>query len=101
MLTAAGQLFVSLIWVAFVVESARSQTTGSGVSPWPVWVAAWWVAGVPTWAAVKDAAQKQPHERTVQDGAIAITAPLAVAGFFVFFLFPPVSNAAWGWVPHF
>jgi hypothetical protein len=100
LLTVLGQTYVSLVFVAFVVLSTRSLLgDSSGLGRWLVWAAALWVAGAPTWMALKEAARTEV--RTVQHAALTFTAPLSTLGFFLFAFVPKAVSWGWGWVPHF
>ena len=98
--SALGQTYASLTWAVFVVESTRSLVAAQSGMAWPIWIAAWWVSAVSTWAASKDAtyAERRNHQHVAM---LSITAPLATISFFVFAFFPPVASMGWGWVPHF
>lgn len=97
--TLAGQLYVSLSFVAIVLETTETvlaNSTGFGRSI--AWVVTFLVAAAPAFIALADAARAEP--KTVQHAAAALTAPLTTVGFFIFLLAPDVLEAGWGWVPH-
>jgi hypothetical protein len=97
-LTVLGQSYVSLAWVAFVLQTSQSRLAGqSGFGVWVAWLVTFFVATGPATYALKDAAREQ---RNVQHGATVFTAPLTGTGFFVFLFAPIVMRAGWGWVPH-
>jgi hypothetical protein len=99
LLTVAGQLYVSLAFTAFVMQTTTSLLGDSaGLGKWLAWVVTFCVASLPPFIALKDAARAEI--KNVQHGATTLTAPLAVIGFFVFLLVPSIRDAAWGWVPH-
>lgn len=99
-LTVAGQLYASLLFVTLIINFVEARLSGTtGFGKWVVWVVAFIVAVAPTGMALKDAARAE--RRNVQHHAITLTVPLTVIGFFVFCFFPAVMNAGWGWIPHF
>jgi hypothetical protein len=99
-LTVAGQLYVALCFVAFVVALTRHHLAGqSGFGTWVAWAAAWFVSSVTVWAALKDAAQAEV--RNVQHGGAVFTALFAEIGFFPFVFAPGTMSPLWGWVPRF
>jgi hypothetical protein len=99
-ITVASQLYVSLVFVAFVVVSIRSLLgTTSGIASWLVWLVAWWVASAPTSFAMRDAARVEV--KNVQHWSMALTSPLTKVAFWLFVLLPSSMELGWGWVPHF
>lgn len=98
--TVAGQLYVSLAFTAFVVQTTAAALQNSeGIGKWIAWLVTFFVASAPAFIALKDSARS--GMRTVQHGATTLTAPLTAIGFFVFVFAPGVLEAGWGWVPHF
>ena len=98
LLTVAGQVYVSLVFVVLVIhfaEAALSEATG--FSKWFAWGVAFFVAIAPITFALKDATHAE--RQNVQHIATTLTAPLTVIGFFLFKFFPTIMNAGWGWVP--
>lgn len=98
LLTVAGQLYASMVFVTLVihfVEARLSSATGFG--KWIVWIIAFFVAVTPPAIALKDAARAE--RRNVQHYAIVFTAPLTTLGFFLFKFFPVLMEAGWGWIP--
>ncbi len=99
-LTVAGQLYTSLVFVAFVINFVEAHLIGArGTGKWVAWVVAFFVAVAPPAIALKDAAHAE--RRNVQHIAMTLTAPLTLLGVFLFRFFPAVMNVGWGWVPHF
>ena len=99
LITVLGQLYVALVWVAFVVESTRSLGAEyAGVGKWLLWTVAFWAASVPTMGAVRSAARTE--RKGVQHVATTLTLPLAAIGLLLFIFLPVVLEVAWGWVPH-
>lgn len=77
LVTVAGQLYASLVFVALVIqfiESRIAETTGFG--KWAVWGVSFFVAVAPPVIAVKDATR--PERRNVQHTAATLTAPLTI-----------------------
>lgn len=99
-LTAIGQLYVSLIFVVCVVLTAQNHIDAEpGVGNWVVWSVAFCVATVPSMAAFKDSLSEQSP--TVQHGATPLSSLLSAVGFFVFVFAPSTIQTLWGWVPSF
>ena len=100
LLTVAGQLYASLAFVAFIIQTTSSRLAGvAGFGTWIAWTVTFLVACAPALIALKDAARADV--KTVQHDATAFTAPLTALGFLVFVLAPGVLRAGWGWIPHF
>lgn len=100
LLTVAGQLYASLVFVALVIHLVESRLSGvTGLGKWVAWSVAFFVAVAPPVIALKDAARAV--RRNVQHTATTLTAPLTALGFLLFQFFPALMNAGWGWVPHF
>jgi len=100
LLTVAGQLYASLAFVAFIIQTTSSRLAGvAGFGTWIAWTVTFLVACAPAFIALKDAARAEVKK--VQHGATTFTAPLTAIGFLVFVLAPGVLRAGWGWVPHF
>ena len=98
--TVAGQLYASLVFTAFVLETTASVLAHSaGFGKWVAWLVAFFVASAPAFIALKDAARAEA--KNVQHVATTLTAPLTAIGFFLFLFAPSIREAAWGWVPHF
>lgn len=98
LLTVAGQLYASMVFVILVihfVEARLSSATGFG--KWIAWGIAFFVAVAPPAIALKDAARVE--RRNVQHVAMTFTAPLTALGFFLFKFFPVLMDAGWGWIP--
>jgi hypothetical protein len=99
LLTVAGQLYASLAFTAFILQTTSSRLQGAdGFGGWAAWVITFFVASAPPFIALKDAAGAEV--KNVQHGATTLTAPLTALGFVVFVLAPSVLRAGWGWVPH-
>lgn len=95
LITAAGQLYVSLAFAAFVMQTTSSVLADSGgLGKWVAWLVTFFVATSPGFMALKDAARHE--EKNVQHFAPTFTAPLTVVRFFVFFFAPSIREAAWG-----
>lgn len=100
LLTVAGQLYASLVFTAFIVQTSSNRLQGmTGLGSWLAWIVTLFVATAPPFIALRDAARTEV--KSVQHGATTLTAPLAVVGFFIFVFAPSVLQAGWGWVPHF
>lgn len=99
-LTAAGQLYVSLVFVTLVIQFVDARLSGAvGFGKWVAWGVAFVVAVAPPAIALRDAARAE--RRNVQHSATTLTAPLTAMGFFLFKLAPAIMNGGWGWVPQF
>jgi hypothetical protein len=99
-LTVAGQLYVSLVFVAIVIHFVDTRLSGAaGFGKWVAWAVAFCVAVAPPAMALRDATRAE--RRNVQHSATTFTAPLTAIGFFLFKLLPAIMNAGWGWVPQF
>jgi hypothetical protein len=100
LLTVAGQLYASLIFVTLVINFVEPRLHGvTGFGKWVVRCVAFFVAVAPPAFALKDAARAE--RRSVQHVATTLTAPLTALGFFLFEFFPAVMNTGWGWIPDF
>ncbi len=100
LLTVAGQLYASLAFVAFIIQTSSSRLAGvAGFGTWIAWTVTFLVACAPAFIALKNAARVEV--RKVQHSATTFTAPLTALGFFVFVFAPGVLRVGWGWVPHF
>jgi hypothetical protein len=98
--TVAGQLYGSLVFTAFVLQTTSSVVADSaGFGKWVVWLVTFFVASAPAFIALKDAARAEV--KNVQHVATTLTAPLTAIGFIVFLVAPRTLDAGWGWVPHF
>lgn len=99
-LTVAGQLYASMVFVVLVIHFVESRISGAtGFGKWVSWGVAFFVAIAPPAIALKDASRAQ--QRNVQHIAATFTAPLTAIGFFLFKLFPALTNVGWGWIPEF
>jgi hypothetical protein len=98
LLAVGGQLYVALVFAAFILRSAAHHLQGiSGWGQWLPWTVCFVVATAPPLIAMLDWA-RQP-ERATQYLAARITWPLTVLGAFLFILRPSLMRLGWGWVP--
>lgn len=108
LLVLLGYTYASLVFVAFVVGSARSLLAGAATIPVLIgWLVAWWLATRPIAWPFKDVARslRDPERYAEPDGlnvrAMPIAWYLTHAGFLTFAFFPSAMNFGWNWVPHF
>ena len=93
-----GQSYASLAFVAMTIGYLTNLLSDrpeliDGV----LWIVCFFVALLPSTAALKDAASK-PTKRA-QDVATTFTVPLTLIGFFVFAFYQPAMRTGWGWLP--
>jgi hypothetical protein len=98
LLSLAGQLYVALIFTAFILRSATHHLHGlSGYWRWLPWTVCFVVATAPPLIAMLDWGRQS--ERATQYLAARITWPLTVLGAALFIWHPAIMRLAWGWVP--
>ena len=98
LLSIGGQLYVALVFAAFILRSATHHLHGvSGWGRYLPWTVCFLVATAPPLIAMLDWG-RQP-ERATQYTAARITWPLTVLGAGLFILHPSIMRLAWAWVP--
>jgi hypothetical protein len=101
--SALGQSYIYLAFVAFIVSFTKHSLHGEGVFGPVLWPMAFIASFAPIYlcatAGVGEAATGQ-SEWNPQVYAIGISEVLAVIGFFVFAFFPNVIALGWPWIPY-
>ena len=99
LLTALGQLYVALIFTAFVVRSNSHHLAAvHGLGYWLGWTVGTVIAVGPRLVAVIDWARDP--ERQVQHSAARATLVLTALGFVLFLTHPTLLSLGWAWVPY-
>lgn len=102
LVSAIGQSYVYLAFVAFVVNWTRLASQREDVSGIFLWPVAFLACFVPIYTSLIRArveAQEQAHANP-QVEALHITVLISVIAFFVFAFLPITITAAWPWVPY-
>lgn len=101
-ISALGQSYIYLSYVAFIASwtrgaGARDDVFGPGL--WPV---AFFAVLIPIWLTMvrARAEARQSNSTNPQVEALPLTALVAVIGFVVFAFIPGLMRMAWGWVPY-
>lgn len=101
LLSALGQSYVYLAYVALVVAWTRVSAARADIVGWVIWPFAGYAVFVPiSWLLYK--AREEAAEHTYanpQVEALQITFLVASIGFFAFAIFPALYKLLWGWVP--
>jgi hypothetical protein len=99
LLAVLGQLYVALVFAAFVLRSTAHHLYGiSGWVKWLAWSVSFVVATAPPLIAALDWA-RQPA-RATEWLAARISWPLTVLGGLLLIFRPSTMRFGWGWVPH-
>jgi len=101
-ISALGQSYVYLAYVAFIVNWTMIAARRTDVVGFLLWPCAFLAVLIPMWltltrARVEDREQKSDNP---QVEALHLTVVVALIGFFLFAFSPVVMKAAWGWVPY-
>lgn len=97
-ISAIGQSYVYLMWVALVVNFTKHQPDAFGPVIWPVaFVASFFPIYLCAAAGTGEAATGQ-SEWNPQVYAIFYSEVLTVIGFFIFAFFPDVISLGWPWL---
>ena len=98
-LTILGQLYVALIFTAFIVRSSGHHlATVHGPGRWLGWTVSSVIAVAPPLVAMLDWARDSGRE--VQHTAVRATWVLTAVSFGVFLARPELLRLGWGWVPY-
>jgi hypothetical protein len=102
-LCAAGQSYIFLGWVAFVVAYTTVVIRHQPVMAWVVWIVAFLAASAPGRAASRASVEDDKEDPSLAEGvphlALGISMWLDWPGFLVFAIWPEVMAKAWPWIP--
>jgi hypothetical protein len=97
-LTTLGQLYVALIFTAFIVRASSHHLAAvHGPGRWLAWTVGSLIAVAPPLVALLDWA-RDPG-RQIQHSAVRATWVLTALGFVLFLSRPDLLRLGWGWVP--
>ncbi|NDP26152.1 MAG: hypothetical protein GZ087_01810 [Flavobacterium sp.] len=102
--SAIGQTYFYLAYVAFIINWTESRITSDGFSKYIIWIIAFLSAVVPIFVS---SARFNIHHRNKNTGfaniiveATNFTAYLSLIGFFVFIFCHNLITSFWNWVPY-
>lgn len=103
LLSALGQMYVYLAYVAFIVNWVRLSIVNANVS-WVAWVVAFIAVMGPIWktliAAKVEHEENELHTDNIPLIALYYTTAAAFIGFFILAFIPNLIGFLWGWLPY-
>lgn len=101
-ISALGQSYVYLAFIAFIVNWTMGAGKQSDVVGFLLWPFAFLAAFIPMWLTLIRARgeAREQGSASAQVEALPFTFTVALIGFFVFAFVPIVMRTAWRWVPY-
>lgn len=102
LVSAIGQSYVYLCYVAFIVSWTRTAGARSDVFSPVLWPVAFFAVLIPIWITMirARAEARQSNSTNPQVEALPLTAFVGLSGFIIFAVMPSLMRTAWGWVPY-
>ena len=101
-ISAVGQSYIYLIYVAFIVSWTKLAANRPDVISFILWPTAFLSILIPIWINLMRARveNKEQEHASPQVEALHLTVLIAIIGFFVFVFSDGIMRFAWGWVPY-